>query len=119
MIPTLAEARAEVFAVLDVGPEGVEAVYDHEPTGETTGAVWVTVTFSALRSTSIVVAVRIYAQTADSPATAAEQMEVAVVAVDDLLKAAGHFPSDWDSGLNDELQCLVARCFVEVPRETF
>lgn len=119
MTPTLAEARAEVHRILDVPLTTVRSVYDHEPAGEADGPVYVTVTLARLTPTAIVEAVRIYSQVADSPTNGAAALETAIEEVDDLLKAEQIGPSDWDTGLNDELQCLVARCFVEIPRETF
>lgn len=120
MTPTLAEARAEVYALLDVDLPGIGAVYDHEPTGEVTGPVYVTVTFGGMRSTAILETVRVYSQMLDSPQVAAERLEEAIAVVDDALKAEQLGPSEWaEAAVDAEVGCLVSRCFVEIMRETY
>ena len=119
MTPTLADARAQVFGLLDVGLDGVDAAYDHEPTGETTGPVYVTVAFFRLTPTDIVEAVRIYSQMADSPTDAAERLEVAIASVDDRLKDSAFGPSQCEAEPDDGLGAYVARFLVDVPRQTF
>jgi len=119
MTPTLAEARADLFALLDGPMDSVDAVYDHEPHRETSGPCYVTVELDSITPREQRWAVRVYSQAADSPEEAAHTLDAAVAAVDDRLVEATVGPSEWQIGYDDNLTSFVARVFVTVQRETF
>lgn len=118
MTPTLTDSRALLYAALGE-VAGVDAFYDHEPTGEVTGPVYGTIQLERITPTEQVWAVRIYSQLADSPEEAARSMDVALVAVDDALASRPFGPSTWDVGVDDRVGALVARSFLNIERSTF
>lgn len=119
MIPHLADVRAAAAALLDVGLDGVDAVYDREQNAETSGPCWVTVSVERILATEIVVAVRIYSSLAESPDDATDVLETALEGVDARLGSVALGPSEWDIGVDDTLNAMVARSFVNWPRQTF
>lgn len=119
MTPHLLDERAAITATLDVGLEGVDAVYDHEPDRETSGACYVSVALERVTATEQVWAVRIYSQTLDSIEEGTTRLLTALESVDDALKDEPLGPSEWDLGFDDGIGCLVARTFLNRGRETF
>lgn len=118
MTPTLVESQQSLYRLLDGQPlTDVDAVYDHEPTGEVTGPCYVTVALERVTPTEQVWAVRIYSQTADGVGDATTTAYSALDAVDERLSPLA--PSAWDVGHDDRVGALIARAFIDIPRETF
>lgn len=120
MTPTLLESQERLFLLLDSQPlDDVDAVYPFEPGGETTGPCFVSVALDRLRATEQSWAVRIYSNTDDSLEDATTRLYSALDAVDARLGTAALAPSEWDVGHDDRVKALVARAFIDIPRETF
>jgi len=120
VIPGLSEARRDLAAALEYPPlDGVDAVYEQESNREASGPCYLTVALEAVRPTEIVLAVRVYSQMVDGVGDATDTLEAALEGADDRLLALGLGPSDWQVGLDAEISCMVARCFVNQPRTSF
>ena len=124
-VTSLTEARALLFAALDVAgvnATAVTKVYDHEPrVAETAVPAIVTIFATGFDPNEWLYqfAVRIYYETkSTAPSTVQHDMDVIIEAVDDAIAAAGRVgPVVWTIGFADNLDALVAESDVTIGRE--
>jgi hypothetical protein len=128
---TLEEARALLFAALDVavvnnvvgagGQPAVTKVFDHEPhPKETAQPGWVTIFATGVTPDDWLFAIRIY-QTIDVDQHEAQtNIGVVIDAIDAALASATNVgPSQWTIGFTDNLDAVVAQSDVEIGREDY
>ena len=120
MNPRISDARRDLAGNLEEPPiHGVDAVYEQESNREASGPCYMTVALERVTPTEIVLAVRVYSQMVDGVGDATDTLEAALEGADDRLLSLSLGPSEWQVGLDSEISCMVARCFVNYPRTTF
>lgn len=87
MRPTLSDNRADIVDLFASMASAGVTVYDHEPTGEVEGPVFVTVSYDGVpvTPTEITATVRIYSQAGDDPGGAEVRLADALDAAESCL----------------------------------
>jgi hypothetical protein len=125
LLLSIQDAKAELFALL--APDGVSAAesvsevkpHDGPVSWPEAGKAVVTVATGGMAPLDWIVTVRVYAHAANDPAGAADLIDRAMPAIDELFGARFGRQVWRGPEYREDLKALVASCDVAMPREDF